>query len=130
MTRALVSWSTCFRQRSRQTLPSGYRQSDPTDSGRPPKEAKPQAGTAVPKGGKSSDDDPGLRSTLETQEQVQAAVNGKRGLNLGLKWEKIEYIAEKIDEAIGFVLPGVTFTLRWLQETAVASMTNGLTQGN
>jgi len=54
--------------------------------------------------------------------QVWDACNSKRGLDLGLKWEKVEYIAKKLDEAIALVLPGVTTTLRWLTETAVAAM--------
>ena len=54
--------------------------------------------------------------------QIFDACNGKRGLDLGLKWDKIEYIAKKMDEAIAMVLPGVAFTLRWLQETAVKAM--------
>jgi DNA-directed RNA polymerase len=54
--------------------------------------------------------------------QIWDACNGKRGLELGLPWEKIEYIAKKMDEAIAMVLPGVTFMLGWLQSTAVRSM--------
>lgn len=63
------------------------------------------------------------------KKQVQEACNGKRGLALGLKWDKIAYITDKLDEAIGFVLPGVTFTLRWLQEVAVASMNQSINPG-
>lgn len=63
------------------------------------------------------------------KKQIQQVCNGKRGLELGLKWEKISYIAEKLDEAIGFVLPGVTFTLKWLQEVAVASMDQRVNPG-
>jgi DNA-directed RNA polymerase len=54
--------------------------------------------------------------------QVFDACNGKRGLDLGLKWEKIDYIAKKLDESIALVIPGVTTTLKWLTETAVAAM--------
>jgi DNA-directed RNA polymerase len=54
--------------------------------------------------------------------QVWDAVNGERGLQLGLKWEKIEYIAKKLDDAMKLVLPGAEFVLDWLQRTAVASM--------
>jgi DNA-directed RNA polymerase len=54
--------------------------------------------------------------------QIFDACNGKRGLELGLKWEKIEYIAQKLDDAMRLVLPGAEFVLDWLQRTAVASM--------
>jgi DNA-dependent RNA polymerase len=54
--------------------------------------------------------------------QVLDACNGKRGLDLGLKYEKIAYIAKKLDEAIALVLPGVTTTLNWLCQSALESM--------
>lgn len=54
--------------------------------------------------------------------QVWDACNGARGLELGLTWDKVEYISHKMDEAIALVLPGVTFMLAWLQTTAVSSM--------
>jgi DNA-directed RNA polymerase len=54
--------------------------------------------------------------------QVLDACNSKRKLNLGLKWKQIEFLAKKVDDAICFVLPGVTFTLDWLKKTAVAAM--------
>jgi DNA-directed RNA polymerase len=54
--------------------------------------------------------------------QVFDACNSKRGLELGLKWDKIEYIAQKLDDAMRLVLPGAEFVLDWLQRTAVASM--------
>lgn len=54
--------------------------------------------------------------------QVFDACNGKRGLELGLKWDKIEYIAQKLDDAMRLVLPGAEFVLDWLQRTAVAAM--------
>jgi DNA-directed RNA polymerase len=60
--------------------------------------------------------------------QVFEACNSKRGLDLGLKWEKTEYIAKKLDEAIALVLPGVTTTLAWLQSTAVTAMANDKTR--
>jgi DNA-directed RNA polymerase len=63
------------------------------------------------------------------KKQVQEACNSKRGLNLNLKWDQIEYVAERLDDAISFVLPGVTFTLKWLQEVAVASMDDHVNPG-
>ena len=54
--------------------------------------------------------------------QVWVACNSVRGLNLKLKWEKTEYIAKKLDDAMRLVLPGAEFVLDWLQRTAVAAM--------
>jgi len=54
--------------------------------------------------------------------QVWDAINSKRGLNLGLKWEKTEYIAKMLDDAMRLVLPGAEFVLDWLQKTAVSAM--------
>ena len=56
--------------------------------------------------------------------QVWDAINSKRGLNLGLKWEKTEYIARMLDDAMRLVLPGAEFVLDWLQRTAVKAMEN------
>jgi DNA-directed RNA polymerase len=61
--------------------------------------------------------------------QVKAAINGKRGLGLNLKWDKLSTLLRMLDDAIAFVLPGVTFTLRWLQEVAVASMNQSINPG-
>jgi DNA-directed RNA polymerase len=61
--------------------------------------------------------------------QVRDSVNGPRGLNLNLKWEKIDYLAKKLDEAISFVLPGATFLLNWLQSVAVESMDQRINPG-
>lgn len=63
------------------------------------------------------------------ERQVLEAINGKRGLALNLKWEKVKYIAGKLDDAIAFVIPGATNLLSWLSTTAVMAMNRGRDSG-